>query len=135
MSSAVSLGAFSVHVWRYQVVTTFAITGSTLCKNSWGEIRDMAWQFKRLHSGAVRIFSSWMLTFERKTDDSGQNNDKCEYFKCLFTWQTKHSDHKLMYYISRTQHQFFLPIYSWPHVSALIALHHQDWWSLVDQST
>jgi len=103
MSSTVSLGAF----------TAFTYVGTTCsrrlqlqvlpCVKEDGGIRQTPWQFKRLPSGAVRIFISWMLTFERtcKTDDSGQNNDKCEYFKCLSTWQTTH-----MYYISRTQHQF-----------------------------
>jgi hypothetical protein len=107
VSSAVSLGASTVFTYVGSPCPRLLKLQVLPCVKEFGGIRHKAWQFKRLPSGAVRIFSSWMLTNERKTDDSGQNNDKCEYFKCLSSWQTTHIDHKHMCYISHTQHQFF----------------------------
>jgi hypothetical protein len=134
MSSTVSRVAFySFHVCRYTCWRRTQLQVLPIVREVEG-IRHTARQFMHLLSGAVRIFSLRMLTVERKTDDGGQNNDKCEYFKCLSTWQKTHIDHKHMYYISRTQHQFFLPIYSWLHVSALSAIHQEEWWSLVDRN-
>jgi hypothetical protein len=123
---------YSFHVCRYTCWRRTQLQVLPVVREV-GGIWHTARQFTHLLSGAVRIFSLWMLTVERKTDDSGQKMINANILN-VFPLDRKHILITSICIISVAHNTSFLLIYSWLHVSALSAIHQEEWWSLVDRN-